>query len=124
MIICEHKSEDFLNHKIGELYILATPNFEYVKIGSSLKTSSRIKSIQTGCPFKLEVVKILRTPLYENIESCLHHMYGEFNTIGEWFKFPDMNISELIELIDNTASHISDIANNDEAVRLALIKAV
>jgi|GEM_PF-1967067 len=56
-----------------------------VKIGYADDPSSRIPSIQTSSPYKLEVLLIIEGT-YE-IEHKIHKRFQEYRIIGEWFEY-------------------------------------
>ena len=63
---------------------------EYYKIGYSKSKESlgnRVKSLQTGCPVKIEVVKTIEGTLDD--EKKIHESFKMFREKGEWFSFND-----------------------------------
>lgn len=46
---------------------------------------NRIKNIQTGCPYKIEVADVYISPYSKIIEKTLHNLFSYKNTHGEWF---------------------------------------
>lgn len=46
---------------------------------------NRIKNIQTGCPYKIEIVNVYSSPYSKIIETTLHNMFSHKKTHGEWF---------------------------------------
>jgi len=82
---CTH----FAHIEFGEImiYVVRTKNAypSFIKIGFTKEDiKSRMKSIQTGCPFELELIKKIPGELQE--ERDLHQKLKEFKTVGEWFK--------------------------------------
>jgi len=78
-------------------YILKTKGYDYYKIGRSSNVEKRIKSLQTNCPFQLEI-------LIKVADSSLNEKYWlknfkEYKTHGEWFKFQDKQVRELRYII-------------------------
>lgn len=66
------------------IYILKAK--EVFKIGVTQNLEKRLKTLQTGCPFKIEVFFICETQNDYFIEQLLHKQYNEFNSYGEWFE--------------------------------------
>jgi len=66
-----------------------------VKIGYAVNPLSRIKSIQTSSPYKLEVLLIIEGT-YE-VERELHKLFHEYRRTGEWFEYGDRLESFVLE---------------------------
>ena len=59
-------------------------NFDVpIKIGVATNVQERLRTIQTGCPYPLEV--LLTFPGDLEHESYLHNIYADKRTSGEWF---------------------------------------
>lgn len=72
------------------LYLIKCQQF--YKIGIAADVSDRIRNLQTGNPFPLEV---LATYGYDNValvETVLHKRFANRRTRGEWFDFSDDDI--------------------------------
>ena len=63
----------------------------YIKIGTSIDPQSRMKTLQTGCPGKLELVATTRIP-----EFRIHEKFKDACTRGEWFS-PNPELLNYIE---------------------------
>lgn len=84
--------------ELQKVYILR--GGEYTKIGVASDIESRLKRLQTGNPFKLEVLFI--TDLIKNapsLESFLLNKYKKKAMQGEWFKFSEEDIQNCIKYI-------------------------
>lgn len=81
---------------MGYLYVMEVPKLKRCKVGISHYDSEfRKRSLQTGCPEKIERVWQSRNiPDYAEIEKLLHIRYASKNTNGEWFNVP---FAELVE---------------------------
>lgn len=68
------------------------------KIGKSNNVESRILSMQTGSPYKINLIRKyeFNESITLEIERMLHNEFREYNTIGEWFDFRGGNAEELI----------------------------
>lgn len=62
---------------------------------------SRMKALQTGCPYKLKLIKNIQGGFA--IEKMLHEKYKTNRKQGEWFEFK--NINPVVKYMD-------DISNN------------
>lgn len=78
------------------LYFISAGNDLY-KIGITSKLSRRIKGIQTGCPFPLEVFHTVQAKKEKILvlEAYFHREYKQKRTTGEWFK---LSLSEIDEI--------------------------
>ena len=56
-----------------------------VKIGVAKYPVNRVATIQTSCPYRLEVLLILPGSYQE--EHDLHHKFRNYRCTGEWFEF-------------------------------------
>ena len=74
-------------------YIIKTKGHNYYKIGRSANVEKRIKSLQTNCPFQLEIlIKVADDSLNE---IYWHKHFEQYRTHGEWYKFQDKQVREL-----------------------------
>lgn len=72
------------------LYVLKAGPF--IKIGVAKSITNRLKSIQTGNPYTVEVYRVFILDseiVARTAESILHAKYVEYKTTGEWFAIPD-----------------------------------
>jgi len=92
-----------------------------VKIGYADDPKSRIQSIQTSSPYKLEVLLIIDGS-YE-VERDLHKSFQEFRITGEWFEFAEGLVSFIKENRNKDRKFEfgfspSAYANNEQVLRL------
>lgn len=73
---------------------------KYVKIGYTQNESvdSRIRSLQTGCPFQLRLLAVY--PGNEKFERRLHRMFGPWRMQGEWFRLSAPAMRQVVERIN------------------------
>lgn len=93
------------------VYVLITPNFEYIKIGKSTSFKQRLSNIQSGCPFELDLWLSIRTPKADEIESLLHKRLRHINLRGEWFKPQTSHLDELSEFFRSTNANVKEVAH-------------
>lgn len=79
----------------SSVYAIGNIDEGYVKIGYTTDVDSRIKQIQTGCPFKIEVIEIWHG-LTRKDEKTLHKAYDRYRTNGEWFEIKGALKRELL----------------------------
>lgn len=85
------------------VYVIVTPSdgpSTFFKIGRTMRIESRVKGVQTGCPFPIE--HVLHLPLATDmqaiaIEGRLHARFSAFHSSGEWFRFDLTNPAHKIE---------------------------
>lgn len=94
-----------MGNKVKLLYILFISELNVCKIGISENVEKRIKQLQTGCPFRIDVVKKYDSPIASRIEKIMHRKYGsrkvdenQYNLIGEWF---NLSIGEVLDFEEN-----------------------
>ncbi len=83
------------------LYVLFISELNVCKIGISENVEKRIKQLQTGCPFRIDVVRKYQSPISAKIEKILHRQYrsrkideNEYHLMGEWF---NLTIGEVVD---------------------------
>ena len=69
-----------------ELYVIqAKCEGNPIKVGVSECPQARMEQFQTGCPFKLEIIGIVKN-VNMNYETQIHKKLSKFKLHGEWFK--------------------------------------
>jgi hypothetical protein len=77
-----------------------------VKIGISRDPSARLGSLQTGCPFKLDLLHKAALPSRvdaERQEGIIHDTYRDHWIRGEWFRLDADTATEAVECAVTTA---------------------
>lgn len=67
------------------VYVIGSRDHRHVKIGHSADVAARRDALQTGSPFRLEV--LLTVQGGERLENALHHRFADNRREGEWFDF-------------------------------------
>ncbi len=76
------------------IYLVKAEGTNLYKIGyTGGKVRNRVKSMQTGCPHKLSVIKKVEGSKYR--EKLLHEAFSSKQRQGEWFEFNDENLEEV-----------------------------
>ena len=73
----------------NKIYLLKidTPDKRLYKIGSTRNSiRQRIQSLQTGCPYEIELVEYYESQYGQLIERSLHNRFKYKQTFGEWFE--------------------------------------
>ncbi|MFW6225951.1 MAG: GIY-YIG nuclease family protein [bacterium] len=77
----------------------------FYKIGFTKgSVKKRITELQTGCPFKIEIVDTFDTEIGQVLEKTLHNLYHHLKTHGEWFELDiteEVNFKKLCEKYEN-----------------------
>lgn len=79
-----------------------------VKIGITIALRSRLSTIQTGCPFPIEILYWRILPNREialDIEQCIHQVWEEKRLNGEWFDIDGDQGEEAVECAIDTDSY-------------------
>lgn len=84
----------------GYVYIITEGEGRY-KIGYTKKSvESRIKSLQTGNPNQLSLVKYHEVYMPSRIETMLHNYYKDCLVKGEWYDLSSDQIEEFGAICD------------------------
>lgn len=81
------------------VYIIGNKKEGICKIGYSKNPFKRLKELQTGCPYKLEIFVVVRGNI--STESLLQKKYKKYKSNGEWFFYKE-DLKKSIESIENT----------------------
>jgi hypothetical protein len=100
--------------KEGYIYLLVDfgSDPEKYKIGITTgKIEKRIKSLQTGNPDEIVLLKFYKSKFYRQIEKSLHRKYGHLKTNGgkEWFTLPPDNIFDFVVECESINSQIESL---------------
>ena len=102
---CSHNGH--INKKSCQLYILYDKKHNLYKIGITKNYNKRLLDLNEILKVNLDVIYIKEE--YGNYENVIHTLYSEYRKnhpikhggYTEWFNFDDINITEIIETIDN-----------------------
>lgn len=84
------------------IYLIKAEETNLYKIGYTSGTAkSRIKTLQTGCPYKLCVVEEVDGSLEK--ERWLHKTFSKNRKQGEWFEFNEEDLEKVCEKIKTKA---------------------
>ena len=115
MLYFKHHESDFVDSirisKMPIVYVIATPGFEYIKIGRTKSLKQRMNNIQSGCPFRLFFHQGIRTPRDSEVESVMHNLIAHVRVRGEWFKPTDADLITIGDFCNETNKHIREVFN-------------
>lgn len=86
------------------VYFISCPG-NRIKIGYSIRPEKRLRSLQTGMPFKLTLLGYV--PGGPTLEKMLHAHFAKHRVAGEWFKATPGLMREVSLLLDLWAVHAS-----------------
>ena len=87
------------------IYLIKTKDNDFYKIGyTSNSVKKRLKSIQTCCPYKLEIINKVNGSIQE--EKILHTLFKEHKTQGEWFKLDKIYLDILLNVMQHISTEI------------------
>ena len=90
------------------VYLLVSGNDLY-KIGTTKKPlKERIAQLQTGNPFKIDILKSYMSPHYKRIEKYLHNVFKAYRSRekGEWFHLQEYHIYQFEEYCQKAESAV------------------
>lgn len=86
------------------VYVMANIDNEICKIGHSTNPLKRVKEVQTGCPYKLDLIFMIKgSPA---LEKKLHIKYSKLRMNGEWFSFKDELKSNILNATNNILNEL------------------
>lgn len=76
--------------KHTHIYVICMERCAY-KIGMAEDPRARLRGLQTGCPFELELAGTAKVPwlFAPAVEAGLHKRYAPWRLKGEWFARPE-----------------------------------
>jgi hypothetical protein len=75
------------------LYIIKCNEFH--KIGIATDIQERFLALQTGNPYKLQLVDCFQIPNARKVEQHLHRKYANLRELGEWFRLGDDSVRNI-----------------------------
>ena len=99
--VVDSDSEDYslaTNVRSGSVYIVRSQN--YYKIGQT-RTSvlHRVETLQIGNPHKIEIVFVILTNKYKELETKLHEHFKHRHFRGEWFELEPEDEKEIEDFL-------------------------
>ncbi|MBC8664011.1 GIY-YIG nuclease family protein [Vibrio parahaemolyticus] len=89
------------------VYVINCVSTNFYKIGISNDVDKRMSTLQTGCPFELRLVALIKAEFNDTlgyeiraIEKFYHKNYEDLNVRGEWFELNASMISDLVYFSD------------------------
>lgn len=78
----------------GHVYLVRADTGDF-KIGKTKSLVGRLKAMQTGSPYKLELVHSIATDNMSELEAELHFQFSAKRSEGEWFQLSQEDVDYL-----------------------------
>jgi len=88
------------------VYLLHAEGTNRYKIGWSKCVNSRVDTLQTGCPYPINVIIVMDST--EDGERWLHRRFAQYRVCGEWFELPEEIVTWLASLKPATTGTLQD----------------
>ena len=106
----------------GEVYLMYINEESAYKIGVSKNSKKRIKQLQTGCPYMIELRSVFKSKYSYKVEKVLHRRYAsykldseEIKMYGEWYAL-GFRTNEMFQLecrtIEENIDFLFEAGNN------------
>ncbi len=99
-------------------YLYVIRCHEFTKIGIASNVRNRLKTLQTGNPYALELVDSFEFDDALRVEAILHKKYDYAWERGEWFKLTEEEFEKLIELCRNFDENRVELSDRVMALKL------
>ena len=86
VLLCDKKKKEKLEKRTQNifLYLIGSGQMNLCKIGYSISPLERLSSIQTGFPYKLEIIDLFQINSIKE-EKVAHKLFKNHRLQGEWF---------------------------------------
>ena len=98
--------------KEGYVYFIKSEHG--IKVGKSSSLKNRLKIFEVKLPFKTEVIKLIKSQHYNQIESDLHKILSKCRLDGEWFLIEKENWDDIYIFMEK--NNLSFILNVEEEI--------
>ncbi len=104
------------------VYLINLVGTDFYKIGfTKHHPEKRLKTLQTGTPMNLELIKFFRSEFASKIEASLHNQLqhkkfqkDDFNYLkGEWFEFGKSDVDNFIKMCTITEKAFNTLASKN-----------
>lgn len=88
----------------GYVYLLKAG--DRYKIGTTDTIHKRIKALQTSCPYKIEVVLVVKSSDALTLEKTTHKLFKAHRRVGEWFEFDSKSLNACVDFLSENGSKV------------------
>lgn len=86
----------------GYVYLIHCKETTFYKIGISKNSyGARLSQIQSCCPFELEMVHVIHSVNYLNLEKELHYKFKDKRVRGEWFDLDQASLNTVMKYLQD-----------------------
>ena len=79
---------------------------EFYKIGTANNLIDRVKSLQCGNPYILEIIYAVKVTDWNETENAFHTIFFDKRVNGEWFKLDKQEIRYVRRFIEKLAKKV------------------
>ena len=94
--------------KSNIVYLLKADKFYKIGVTNS-DITKRVKALQTGNPYKIEIISYIRTQKALNIEHKLHNKFCDKRMVGEWFELDVNDVVFVLEIFEKNKKKDIDV---------------
>lgn len=104
-----------MSYSFGHVYIVHAVGTDRYKIGyTDDHPEDRLRRLQTGSPYQLQLRLSVPCPAPSDVESELHALYAPTRKRGEWFAFTESTLREVRQAMRRQAR--KQVMNHVEGV--------
>ena len=86
--------------KEHRVYFIHMENSSLFKIGfTACNVNSRLKALQTGCPYRLSIYETVTCTTPAVLEKHLHECFSPRHVRGEWYNMTKTEIDDLVKFL-------------------------
>jgi hypothetical protein len=102
--------------KKSNIYLLTAiiDDIKMYKIGiTKNEISVRLRALQTGNPYKINLVNSFQSKWASKVENYLHSFFKKNNVLNEWFILTDEEVNLFTELCQKTENNLQLLEDNN-----------
>jgi hypothetical protein len=108
----------FLLEIVMTQYVYKIQAGEYIKIGIANDVQSRMAQLQTGNPYRLELMSCYGFDDASLVERALHQAYAKMRGVGEWFRLTAKQSEDFETICQMLGGEYATINGNVSAVEI------
>lgn len=98
---------------MGYIYLIRNCENNTYKVGvSKNEPQKRLKQLQTGCSYPLDLLHSFETNYPYRLEKMLHIQYSSQKEYGEWFKLDNEQVSNFLNTCKKLQNTIDGLLQN------------
>jgi len=100
-----------------QIYLIKAQDINLYKIGISKNARNRVKQLQTGCPYQLELMEIYEPKKFPyKIEKIMHRSMSIYkkdedltSLMGEWFDLQQKEINNFLQNCESAEKMLTSL---------------